>query len=192
MTIEDQPWFVATDICKLLYTMNGSNASHFTRSLDEVEKLRGNRIPGKGGFSPLLISESGLYKLIMRSDKPTAKDFQDWVTKEVLPSIRKTGSYSHQQITSQKARFSHATRAAKGSSMDILIPSWSHHASIFTANRLRSIVSMVLRRAVIKPTRFCLNAPTSLPTHPDSGRGRGRGRLPGFYSPLPELRTQPP
>lgn len=40
-----------------------------------------------------LISESGLYKLIMRSKKPEAKDFQNWVTKEVLPSIRKTGGY---------------------------------------------------------------------------------------------------
>lgn len=41
----------------------------------------------------LLVSESGLYKLIMRSDKATARPFQDWVTKEVLPSIRRTGGY---------------------------------------------------------------------------------------------------
>lgn len=39
------------------------------------------------------VAESGLYKLIMRSDKPVAKDFQDWVTREVLPAIRKTGGY---------------------------------------------------------------------------------------------------
>lgn len=45
------------------------------------------------GAEATLISESGLYKLIMRSDKPQAKAFQDWVTKEVLPSIRKTGSF---------------------------------------------------------------------------------------------------
>lgn len=41
----------------------------------------------------VVISESGLYKLVMRSDKPQAKAFQDWVTREVLPSIRKTGAY---------------------------------------------------------------------------------------------------
>lgn len=41
-----------------------------------------------------LISESGLYKLVMRSDKKEAKQFQDWVTREVLPSIRKTGTYT--------------------------------------------------------------------------------------------------
>ena len=49
-----------------------------------------------GVRSQRIISESGLYKLIMRSDKPQAREFQDWVTKEVLPSIRKTGSYSLQ------------------------------------------------------------------------------------------------
>lgn len=41
----------------------------------------------------MLISESGLYKLIMRSDKPQARDFQDWVTRVVLPAIRKDGAY---------------------------------------------------------------------------------------------------
>ncbi|WP_425292724.1 BRO-N domain-containing protein [Agrobacterium tumefaciens] len=40
-----------------------------------------------------MISESGLYKLIMRSDKPEARKFQDWVTRDVLPAIRKTGGY---------------------------------------------------------------------------------------------------
>ena len=61
--------------------------------LDGTEKGK-NRIPTLGGIQALLcISESGLYKLIMRSDKQQAKGFQDWVTKEVLPSIRKTGAY---------------------------------------------------------------------------------------------------
>ncbi len=52
---------------------------------------------GRGGLRAntklSLISESGLYKLVMRSDKPVARPFQDWVTREVLPSIRKTGGY---------------------------------------------------------------------------------------------------
>lgn len=48
---------------------------------------------GRGGTRLNLVSESGLYKLIMRSDKPEAKRFQNWVTQEVLPSIRKTGAY---------------------------------------------------------------------------------------------------
>ncbi|WP_370637785.1 Bro-N domain-containing protein [Pseudochrobactrum sp. XF203] len=48
-----------------------------------------------------LISESGLYKLIMRSDKPEARGFQNWVTREVLPTIRKTGSYSVNKESTQ-------------------------------------------------------------------------------------------
>lgn len=43
--------------------------------------------------SQIIVSESGLYKLIMRSDKPEAKAFQDWVTRDVLPAIRKDGGY---------------------------------------------------------------------------------------------------
>lgn len=50
-----------------------------------------------GGRTPLTISEPGLYKLIMRSRKPEAKEFQRWVTHEVLPSIRKHGAYMTQQ-----------------------------------------------------------------------------------------------
>ena len=48
---------------------------------------------GLRGKVPLIINESGLYSLIMRSDKPQAKAFQDWVTRAVLPAIRKNGAY---------------------------------------------------------------------------------------------------
>ena len=52
--------------------------------------------PGMGQQAPCfsIIAESGLYKLVMRSDKPQAKKFQDWVTRDVLPTIRKTGQYN--------------------------------------------------------------------------------------------------
>jgi hypothetical protein len=65
------------------------------QALDATEKARvpHGLIGGKGGNQLTLISESGLYKLIMRSDKPEAKAFQDWVTKVVLPAIRKDGGY---------------------------------------------------------------------------------------------------
>ena len=57
-------------------------------SSSELETLFGFKQP-----SLSLVSESGLYKLVLRSDKPEAKPFQDWVTKVVLPSIRKDGGY---------------------------------------------------------------------------------------------------
>lgn len=65
---------------------------HMTDTLPSDQGLRGLFAGNIGHLT--LISESGLYKLIMRSDKDSARPFQDWVTKEALPSIRRTGSYA--------------------------------------------------------------------------------------------------
>lgn len=94
--IDGEPWFVATDVCRHIgfyIKRNGEvNTTKALRYLNDDERL----VPPTqiGGRFPTLICESGLYKLIMRSDKPEAKPFQEWVTRDVLPSIRKTGSYS--------------------------------------------------------------------------------------------------
>lgn len=61
-----------------------------TVSADEKRVVK---LPGIRGLGLTFISESGLYKLIMRSDEPEARQFQDWVTREVLPAIRKDGAY---------------------------------------------------------------------------------------------------
>lgn len=65
---------------------------HVKGNLDASEKVV-VKLPGFRGNGGVVISESGLYKLVMRSDKPEAKVFQNWVTKEVLPAIRKDGGY---------------------------------------------------------------------------------------------------
>ncbi|APY15106.1 BRO family protein [Brucella sp. 10RB9214] len=86
------PWFVAVDVRRCLgVTQSGSNYSLLT----ENEKcLRGRTSLGLPGGRPImLVSESGLYKLILKSRKPEAKAFQDWVTQVVLPAIRKDGMY---------------------------------------------------------------------------------------------------
>lgn len=104
ITRNDEPWFVAVDACRALGLPVGGPAGGATRYLvrldaDEKQILSRGDIFAlplfSGTFSPTLaiISESGLYKLTMRSSKPEAKVFQNWVTKEVLPSIRKTGGY---------------------------------------------------------------------------------------------------
>jgi anti-repressor protein len=90
------PWFVAKDVCDILEL---SNITEALRPLDDDEKVN-FRIPEvgqNGGRAPIIISEPGLYKLIMRSRKPEAKEFQRWVTHEVLPTIRKHGAYMTQQ-----------------------------------------------------------------------------------------------
>ena len=87
------PWWVAKDVCEVLALNNVTEA---LRGLDEDEKfqLDANIInPEVGGRGTCIVSEAGLYSLILRSRKPEAKRFKRWVTHEVLPAIRKTGAY---------------------------------------------------------------------------------------------------
>ena len=92
------PWFVAKDACDCLAIADVSQAC---KNLDDDEKQVVARSPelsllfrgSSNAPTMTLISESGLYTLIMRSNKPEAKAFRKWVTSEVLPSIRKTGGY---------------------------------------------------------------------------------------------------
>lgn len=85
-----EPWWVLKDVCEVL----GLDSPHkVAERLDEDEKGR-NSIPTLGGAQEMtIISESGLYNVILRSDKPEAKPFRKWVTAEVLPSIRRSGGY---------------------------------------------------------------------------------------------------
>ena len=90
-----EPWFVAKDVCDIL---GMSNPSMVVTALDkdEVAQIDPKDYLGSENRSNQavnIVSEPGLYKLIMRSRKPEAKEFQRWVTHEVLPSIRKHGGY---------------------------------------------------------------------------------------------------
>ena len=88
---DGEPWFVAKDVCNILEIKNRRDT--LNKCLDEDE--RGVDIiytPG-GNQEMTIVSEAGLYSLILRSRKPEAKAFKRWVTHEVLPSIRKTGAY---------------------------------------------------------------------------------------------------
>ncbi len=87
---QGEPWFVAKDVCDALGHTDPSKA---VRSLDDDEKgPRKVRTLG-GNQEMVVVNEPGLYKLILRSHMPRAKEFQRWVTHEVLPRIRKTGGY---------------------------------------------------------------------------------------------------
>ena len=88
---DNQPWFVAIDVCNILEIKNPSDA---LKRLEDDERARFNL--GRQGEANI-INESGLYELIFASRKPEAKVFKKWVKQEVLPSIRKTGSYSTQE-----------------------------------------------------------------------------------------------
>lgn len=94
VVVNDEPMFCLIDICKALEI---KNATDVAKRLDDDERTRLNL--GRQGETNF-ITESGLYAVILRSDKPNAKKFRKWVTSEVLPSIRKTGSYNIPKSTS--------------------------------------------------------------------------------------------
>ena len=88
---QGDPWFVAADVCVVLQLPETHKA---VARLDDDEKDR-NSIPTPGGSQSMtVVSESGLYNLVLGSRKAEAKRFKRWVTHEVLPAIRKTGSYA--------------------------------------------------------------------------------------------------
>lgn len=86
--VDNEPMFCLIDVCRALEI---KNATDVAKRLDEDELTRLN-LGGRAGESNF-ITESGLYAVIVRSDKPNAKKFRKWVTSEVLPTIRKTGGY---------------------------------------------------------------------------------------------------
>ena len=89
---DGEPWFVLKDVCQIL----GIDASQLKKVADRLEpdeKCRNQITTVRGAKETWIINESGLYNVILRSDKPEAKPFRKWVTSEVLPSIRKNGGY---------------------------------------------------------------------------------------------------
>lgn len=97
---QGEPWFVAKDVCDILELGNVSQA---VSKLDDDEKsnITNNDIAQNGGKAPLIVSEAGLYSLVLKSRKPEAREFKRWVTHEVLPSIRKHGAYMTEQALEQ-------------------------------------------------------------------------------------------
>lgn len=90
---DGEPWFVAKDVCDVLGIVNSRDA---VGRLDEDERNTVAITDGihRGNPNVNIVSESGLYSLVLVSRKPEAHIFKKWITKEVIPSIRKTGSYS--------------------------------------------------------------------------------------------------
>ena len=90
--IENESWFVGKDVAEVLGYTNPSKA--LSDHVDTEDKLNNEKLLSLGQRGGWLINESGLYSLILSSKLPSAKKFKRWVTSEVLPAIRKTGSYN--------------------------------------------------------------------------------------------------
>lgn len=94
---DGEPWWVLKDVCGVLGLKNPTMIAERLED-DEVTKFNLGGLSGETN----IINESGLYNVILRSDKPEAKPFRKWVTSEVLPSIRKTGGYQVPKTTGEQ------------------------------------------------------------------------------------------
>ena len=99
VTKDNEPMFCLPDICKALEIKNATDVAKRLEE-DEVTRLNLGSQSGETNF----VTESGLYAVILRSDKPNAKKFRKWITSEVLPSIRKNGGYiaNQEQMTPEQ------------------------------------------------------------------------------------------
>lgn len=93
--IDGEPWFVGKDVADNLGYQNGSR--DINRHVDEDDKQKMMLFDGNQKKETIIINESGLYALILGSKLDSAKRFKQWVTSEVLPSIRRTGVYIQQE-----------------------------------------------------------------------------------------------
>jgi toxin-antitoxin system, toxin component, bro family len=94
--LNNEVWFCIKDVCDILEL---TNPTVVAKRLDEDEKAKFD-LGLKNGELTNFTNESGLYTLILRSDKPEAKPFRKWITSEVIPAIRKTGKYEEKPMTS--------------------------------------------------------------------------------------------
>jgi prophage antirepressor-like protein len=101
-TVNGEVMFVGKDITDILGYANSSKA--LSDHVDEEDKLNNDSLSSLGQRGGWLINESGLYSLILSSKMPNAKKFKHWVTSEVLPSIRRTGSYQAPQSNTDKSK----------------------------------------------------------------------------------------
>lgn len=92
LIIGDEVYFVGKDVAEVLGYINPSKA--IADHVDEEDKLNNDSLSSLGQRGGWLINESGLFSLILSSKLPSAKKFKRWVTSEVLPTLRRTGSYS--------------------------------------------------------------------------------------------------
>lgn len=108
VTKDNELWWVLRDVCNVLGIGNVTDAKNRLDE-DEFDSIELTDSIGRNQQT-IIINEPGLYAVILRSDKPEAKAFKRWVTHDVLPSIRKTGCYSHGLTEKQAADLAQAQK----------------------------------------------------------------------------------
>ena len=100
--IDEEPYFVGKDVAEILGYANPSKA--LIDHVDDEDKLNNESLSSLGQRGGWVINESGVYTLVFGSKLPQAKQFKRWVTSEVLPTLRKNGSYQLPKTTDEKIR----------------------------------------------------------------------------------------
>jgi prophage antirepressor-like protein len=116
MEIDSKVYFVGSDVAKALGYKNPAEAVITHCKSGNIANICDAYIPhsnGIGGTNVTMISESNVYRLIMRSNLPAAEKFQDWVCEVVLPSIRKTGNYSVRVVKTEEQKIESDAEKAK-------------------------------------------------------------------------------
>ena len=141
-----EPWWIAKEVCELLGLKNVSKAL-VELDQDEKRSISGSKV-GYNVSKLRIINEPGLYSLIFKSRKPEAVAFQDWVCEEVLPSIRKTGSY-HVPMT-REDHFASALREANS-----YLEKLDRHKTLYPAQMSEAEIMMcaseISQRALKEP-----------------------------------------
>lgn len=118
VTINDEPWWVVKDICDVLEIADASQAAS---RLDEADRCQALVSSGGQRRHMNVVNEAGLYDLLLRSEKPEARPFQRWLTHDVVPQIRRTGSYSTRPALPVETDLAGAIGAAVGDAMALVL-----------------------------------------------------------------------
>lgn len=153
-----EPWFVASDVAEALGYRDAANAA---RNLKDHQKGTHNLSTLGGSQKVTIINESGLYKLVLRSRKPEAEEFSDWVTGEVLPSIRQTGGYgmpNQERLSLAQRMASQAAAQVSQAVFDAVMAGdadWQHSRYLLSIDGADTKARQIERSACVLPiTQF--------------------------------------
>ncbi|WP_025103965.1 phage antirepressor [Microbacterium paraoxydans] len=151
VTVDGEVWFVLADICGVLGVANVGNVA---ARLDEADIRQTDISSGGQRRAVTIVSESGMYEVVIRSDKPEARRFRWWVTHEVIPAIRRTGAYAvetPEQLMARAVVQAQEIIARKDEQIAALAPmaeAWEEIADAGTDYAVRDVAPMLSRAGI--------------------------------------------
>ncbi len=151
VAVDGEVWFVLADICSVLGVANVGNVA---ARLDEADIRQTDISSGGQRRAVTIVSESGMYEVVIRSDKPEARRFRWWVTHEVIPAIRRTGTYAvetPEQLMARAVVQAQEIIARKDEQIAALAPmaeAWEEIADAGTDYAVRDVAPMLSRAGI--------------------------------------------